>query len=99
MMRSRGVLERKPIDRRYADQAALNQMGDLPHRVASSLKVDGRSDLVEIPALGLLPSPRLLGSSVLQLTATDLRKGTFATDSNRKSTNVRILSGMYLRPT
>jgi alkylated DNA repair dioxygenase AlkB len=34
------LLQRKHFDRRYVDQATINQMSDLPYRVPSSLKVD-----------------------------------------------------------
>lgn len=43
LMRAHRVLQRKHIDRRYVDQASINQSGDLPHRVPSSFKVDDRS--------------------------------------------------------
>jgi len=49
------LLQRKHFDRRYVDQATINQMSDLPYRVPSSLKVDNRSDLAEASPLGFLP--------------------------------------------
>lgn len=49
------VLQRKHIDQSYADQATINQMGDSPHRVPSSLPVDNRNGLAEGSPLGLLP--------------------------------------------
>src|SRR5216684_2007641 len=55
LMCAGSVLQRKHIDQRYADQAAINQMGDLPHRVPSSLPVDNRNGLAEASPLGFLP--------------------------------------------
>ena len=42
--------QRKHIDQRYADQATINQMADLPYRVRSSLPVDNRNGLAEASA-------------------------------------------------
>src|SRR5258708_25019962 len=53
-MRPDGVLQWEHFDRRYADRSSINQIGNLPHRVPSSLKVDNKSDLAEASTLGFL---------------------------------------------
>ena len=55
LMCAGSVLQRKHIDGRYANQATINQMGNLPHRVASSLPVDNRNGFAEASPLGFLP--------------------------------------------
>ena len=50
----RGVLQRRHIGRRYLDQADINQIGDLPHRLPGSLKVDNGNDLAETSPLGFI---------------------------------------------
>jgi hypothetical protein len=44
-MRKRSVLQQKHMDGRHVDQATINQIRDLPHRIPGSLKIDYRSDL------------------------------------------------------
>src|ERR1700680_4648996 len=55
LMCASSVLQGKHIDQGYADQATINQMGDPPHRVPSSLPVDNRNGLAEALPLGFLP--------------------------------------------
>jgi hypothetical protein len=55
LVRADGVPQRKHIDRRYADQPTVNQIGYLPNRLPSSLKVDNYCDLAEASPLGFLP--------------------------------------------
>jgi len=55
LMRAGGVPQRKHIDRRYVDQSTVNQIGDFPHRLSSSLKVNQRNDLAKASPLGFHP--------------------------------------------
>jgi hypothetical protein len=55
LMPKPSLLQRKHIDGRHVDQATINQIGDLPHRLPSSVKVDNGNDLPESSPLGFLP--------------------------------------------
>jgi hypothetical protein len=54
LMCKSSVLQQKHMDGRYVDQASINQIGDLTHRIPSSLKIDNHSGLAEASPPGFL---------------------------------------------
>ena len=52
LMCKSSVLQQKHMDGRYVDQASINQIGDLTHRIPGSLPVDYRNGLAEASPLG-----------------------------------------------
>ena len=55
LMSADRVLQRKHMNRRYVHRPTINQIGDLPHRFLSALKIDHENDLVEASSLSFLP--------------------------------------------